>query len=192
MNKYIFHVFLMIFFGLNNVVYAITPLMDAINKQDNNLLQELIKKKHDVNEQEVEWRKTALHSAAWLGNVEAVRMLLEAGADRWLLDRDGHSVLHMVVLGHMRNQQQEALNDRYTKVLELIIANEHHELGKIQNKMGDTIMHMAVRSGDDFMVKTFKRFNLYYNLQNNDGFTPSDLVEQCKKKLENIEKELSN
>ncbi len=161
------------------------PLIAAISvKKDNALLQQLIADGHNVNECTKDSLKTPLQCAAWAGNVEAVRMLLDAGAEVSLQDAEGHTALHMVILGHIRNQQQRELTSAYAAIVDLLLTRDpKRDLGKQQNNHGDTPGHMAVRNVGVALVKILDKFGLIFNIQNNAGETPDNLIIKLQRKV---------
>ena len=80
----------------NNKDHAkITPLIEAAYENaDSQLVQHLLDARAEVNAQDV-WGRTALMGAAHKNNIEVATLLVQAGADKNLLNKDGKSALNI-------------------------------------------------------------------------------------------------
>lgn len=114
---------------------------------------------------------SALHAAAMMGNVRAVRLLLKvhpASAD--IRDNRGRSFLHAAAMrGH-------ASIISYVKRNQML---DH--LWNDQDMEGNTVLHLAVRSGEYKAIsKLISSGKVQSHIMNNEGLTPSDLIESSK------------
>ncbi|KAL6592955.1 hypothetical protein ACP70R_049251 [Stipagrostis hirtigluma subsp. patula] len=111
---------------------------------------------------------SALHAAALMGNLRAVRLLLKfypASAD--IRDNHGRSFLHAAAMkGH-------------SSIVSYVIKNRmlEHLLNE-QDKDGNTPLHLAVLAGEYKVVgKLLSSGKVQAHIMNNIGETPSDLIE---------------
>ncbi|XP_068690996.1 protein phosphatase 1 regulatory subunit 27-like [Montipora capricornis] len=113
----------------------------------------------DVNAKNPAEGATALHGAAYEGNVECVQYLLENGADVHLRDDDGWTALHAAVCGKRK------------KCVALLLEAECDAFA--ENIDGLTPFQMAVEIGIDKLLRQFlKKFN---SLMQDDS-VPESLV----------------
>ena len=77
---------------LNAPVHEQTMLLQAVGRRDHQAVRTLLEVGADPN---ADRGKTALHTAATLGDAELVRALLEAGADPYAVDLDGRTALDL-------------------------------------------------------------------------------------------------
>ena len=97
----------------------------------------------DVNATNPAEGATALHGAAYEGNVECIHYLLQNGADVSVCDDDGWTSLHAAVCGRKR------------KCVELLLTAQCDPFA--ENNEGMTPFQMAVELEDDKLVKLFVR-----------------------------------
>ncbi|OEL30024.1 hypothetical protein BAE44_0008957 [Dichanthelium oligosanthes] len=111
---------------------------------------------------------SALHAAASMGNLPAVRLLLQfypASAD--ILDNHGRSFIHAAAMRGHRSIIAHAIKNR---MLERLL-NE-------QDVEGNTALHLAVQAGEYKVVsKLLCSGKVQTHILNNAGHTPFDLVE---------------
>ncbi|CAL4993248.1 unnamed protein product [Urochloa decumbens] len=111
---------------------------------------------------------SALHAAALMGNLPAVRLLLQhhpASSD--IRDKHGRSFLHTAVMkGHC-----SIISDVMKNPMLDCLVNE-------QDKEGNTALHLAVLAGEFKVIsKLLSSGKMQLHIMNNDGHTPSDLIE---------------
>lgn len=70
-----------------------TPLMFAVKGSHLDTIEYLLKNGADVNARSIKQGFTALTTAAAIGNVSVVRLLLEHGAEKGIAERDGNTAL---------------------------------------------------------------------------------------------------
>ncbi len=140
-------------------VYGGTPLILA-NKD---VAEVLIANGADVNARgEKNW--TALHFAAWRGNIDLAELLISKGADIKAQGRDGIQPLHMTA----SIQIQEALKQQ--KVAELLIAKGADI--NVVSKAAGTPLHMCATYGHEKLALFFIDNGANVNAKNKDGSTP--------------------
>ena len=111
---------------------------------------------------------SALHAAASMGNLPAVRLLLQyypAASD--IRDSHGRNFLHTAAMkGHCSIISHVMKN----RMLDYFL-NE-------QDKEGNTALHLAVLAGEYRVIsKLLSSGKMQVHIMNNDGHTLSDLIE---------------
>ncbi|CAH3025958.1 unnamed protein product [Porites evermanni] len=100
----------------------------------------------DVNAKTPAEGATALHGAAYEGNLECLQYLLDNGADEKIHDDDGWTALHAAVCGKSK------------KCVSLLLKANWDPFA--ENEDGLTPFQMAVEIGNDTLLRQFlKRFN---------------------------------
>ncbi|XP_044974576.1 ankyrin repeat-containing protein At5g02620-like isoform X2 [Hordeum vulgare subsp. vulgare] len=111
---------------------------------------------------------SALHAAALMGHVAAVRLLLElypSCAD--IRDNRGRSFVHVA-----------AMKGRSSVVSYVIKSKMLEHLLNMQDKEGNTPLHLAVAAGEHKVISKLLACNkVHTHMMNNAGRTPSDLIE---------------
>ena len=104
---------------------------------------------------------TVLHGPATRGEVEAVKRLLDSGADVDATNKDNLTALHMV-----------AFMDRADVVTALL---EHGADAEAQEKNGVTALHVAAQVGQADVAKRLLEAGADVEARTTDGWTPRDL-----------------
>ncbi|KAM3198051.1 hypothetical protein ACQJBY_073253 [Aegilops geniculata] len=111
---------------------------------------------------------SALHAAARMGHVAAVRLLLElypSCAD--IRDTRGRSFVHVA-----------AMKGRSSVMSYVIKSKMLEHLLNMQDKEGNTPLHLAVAAGEHKVIsKLLACKKVHTHMMNNAGRTPSDLIE---------------
>jgi ankyrin repeat protein/chemotaxis receptor (MCP) glutamine deamidase CheD len=126
-----------------------------------NIVKALIKAGANLNEQSAEECFSPLHLAIIHRKVHIVREIISSGeADLGLKDSDGATALHMVAKfrGTFRKNARKQTSPtshmlKETEIAELIIQNV--DAINIQDKWGNTALHMAVINSNQFLVELF-------------------------------------
>ncbi|XP_046961355.1 E3 ubiquitin-protein ligase MIB1 [Vanessa cardui] len=113
---------------------------------------------------------TALQAAAQNGHVEAVRALVEAGAEADAEDRDGDRAAHHAAFG----DESAALR---------VLASAGADLNA-RNRRRQTPLHIAVNKGHLAVVRTLLQLGVHPSLQDSEGDTP--LHDAISKKRDDI------
>ncbi|XP_057322040.1 poly [ADP-ribose] polymerase tankyrase-2-like [Microplitis mediator] len=112
--------------------------------------------------------RTALHWAAYDGNVDIVNALLESGAQVTLSNKS-NTPLHL------------AASKGHIEVVKLLLQNvSPGKLNSIVNTKtlgGNTSLHTAAKNGYLEVVKSLLRHGAIYDIDNKDGKEPIDLAE---------------
>lgn len=142
---------------VNNRDYAeFTPLIDAVFKENNDLVEVLIKAGANVNSVVEDADKlTALHAAVERGISKTVRILIEAGADVDQVDDNGSTPLY-----------KAALRGSIEKVNLLINADADVD---IPDRDGETPLYIASQMGFDIIVKALIKAGANVYIKNIKG-----------------------
>lgn len=139
-----------------------TILHQVALSQKSNLLRYLIRERHaDLNVKNITGN-TPLHSAALVGNKDAIRQLTEAGADVNARDEDGAVVLH-----HIAYSSATIYDESIVKHLV-----EHGADVNVKNEEGETPLHLAVQDRNQEIVETLVELGAEVNAKDNIGQTP--------------------
>lgn len=123
--------------SLSKVFGTMTGLMSAVKNNNCESMQQLLDNGAQVNEQN-EKGSSALMVAAWSGNRDAVRILLDApGINVNLADQDGNNAVMMVYMGCKK-----------TEIMELFIRHPGFNI-YAQNNEGNTVLHMSIMGARD-------------------------------------------
>ena len=127
------------------------------------LEQHIAEGKDDVNVRDA-FDRTALHLAIYMyGTAESVRLLVKAGADMNLQDKDLRVPLHLA---------------SYTGDGTIEAAEEMLKLGadpNIPDKLGYTPLHLAAWGGKVELVRALVASGARLDMKDNEGKTPLDL-----------------
>lgn len=116
---------------------------------------------------------TAIYVAAVAGHIDAVSMLLDAGAQVCVKGHDGLTILMKVaILGH-EDLVDRLLSRKNTEGVPLISVNE-------RNAQGWTALHFAVRHNRKGVAHRLIRFGADVNGTDELGFTPLMVARKCE------------
>ena len=115
----------------------------------------------DVNAHNA-YGETALDTAARIGDVEAVRLLLEVGAEPAVVNKYGDTPLHVAVL------------HRHAVIVKLFLSRGADP--NIRNRHGETPLHDAALIGDGAIVKTLIDAGADVNTRDAEGDAPLHLA----------------
>ena len=135
-----------------------------------NLVRDLIVLGANVNWQDEEnYNSTPLHVVSIFGSVEIARMLIDAGADLNVQDKDGWTALH------------EAARNGQVEVARMLI-DAGADLD-VQGKWNRTPLHWAARDGEVEIAKVLLDAGARKDIRDDEGNLPYDLAktEELKK-----------
>lgn len=96
-----------------------------------------------VNEYDTKQR-TPLHLACWLGELEMIQILLNAGASCALLAQDGFTCLHFAV---------QKLNENALNIVKLLLKTDKTLLNKKVFKGKKSVLHLAISKNNYDVVQ---------------------------------------
>ncbi|CAF2781869.1 unnamed protein product [Rotaria sp. Silwood2] len=110
---------------------------------------------------------TLLMFAAFYGNMAICRLLLEAGAQLFSRDNEGHNVLFYAIAGQAYNVAQYLIDAALTK-----FDNEAQKnfINNLDNT-GETCLHEAVKIHSVSCIELLIKHNININIANKDGAT---------------------
>ena len=126
-------------------------------KCNEEVLQAIISHGTNINAKN-KWNQTALVLAYHNGYINAIRMLLEAGADSKLTDAEGNTLLHHAVYGGTDAEVIQAIVDKGVNVDD-------------QNKENVTALMFACMNGNEDTIKILLNAGADPNLEDVDGNT---------------------
>lgn len=168
-------------FEQNNKIF--NPILFKLIANDNIKQLKIVLKNNkniNINEQDKDG-DTPLHISVFLSNVYAIKILIESGADIYILDKWGQTSLHRICFSNEAVKSLEILN--------IFIKNNKikQNIFDIQDKYGNTPCHLVLKH----IIKNNTIINLNYkkfinkiisktskNLSNTDGYTIDDLVKK--------------
>jgi palmitoyltransferase len=115
-----------------------------------------------VNEKTAEGH-SALHYAAYKGNIEIINKLIENGADPEISNNSGLNVLHMAAQGNQPN------------ALIYFFKKYSLDIHSVDDK-GSTPLHWACYSGSEVYVQFLLSLNANVNARDRDGLTSLHLA----------------
>ncbi len=160
------------------------PILFKLIANDNiSQLEYLLKNKINslnINEQDKDG-DTPLHISVFLSNTNAIKLLIDYGADIYILDKWGQTSLHRICfsIGEAKS----------TDILNIFIKNNHKKknIFNIQDNYGNTPCHLVLKhiiKNKIILNKTNKLLikkiisKTSKKIANNDGFTIDDLVKK--------------
>src|SRR3954470_12979604 len=118
---------------------------------------------------------TALIRAAYNGDLEAVKLLLERGADATIVTADRQTPIHAVLSGRTAEPQAleliKVLQKAGTDVNVVALVNHPEEI------RGGTALHYAVRKRQKDVIKLLASFGVDMNATDQDGLTALDYTQ---------------
>ncbi len=137
-------------------------LFQAIMSGEISYVKELMDKGANVNQRDDQFGITPLHTAAFHGRTEIVRLLLRSKADINAGDKEGETPL------------LSALAGGHAEISELLI-NRGAQIN-IKMKNGWTPLHFAAALGKEDLVRLLVEKGAELNAKTNEGKTPLDLA----------------
>ena len=157
---------------------GISPLHEAIEKHDLIALEALLDDESvDLNITTVDG-DTALHTAALVGNLEAIKLLVAHGADvNRPVDFSGTTPLHFA-----------ASRTNAQIVRELIMAGADVNT---QNKLGQTPIYFVEHSKNDRVIESLLRAGARLDIVDQFGQTATEgMSAQCRQMIHDIEEKI--
>jgi ankyrin repeat protein len=170
---------------------GLAPIHYATQRHTPNILSLLLKAHAQVNIQSKQTKQTPLHMATQMGNLETVKILLQAGASPYTKDSEqqtalhyarrlGHSEIESLIMQYAKQQQQNSV------FLQAIATQDETNLEKcleqgfalnILDPYGNSILHHAIRTDTTpHILELLLRNGVDINVQNNDLDTPLHLA----------------
>ncbi len=167
---------------------AVEELVKAAANGDVVKVEELLGRS-DCNVNGVFAGHTALQAASQNGHLEGLRLLLRAGADLELEDKDGDQAVHHAAFGdepgvmevlaaagadlNARNKRRQtalhiAVNKGHVGVVKVLLSLSCHP--SLQDSEGDTPLHDAISKKRDDMLALLLDHHADITLTNNNGF----------------------
>lgn len=143
--------------------------MGEINNENNERVLELLRHGQDVNRVEEDTHMSPLCTACQCSNLEAVKILLEHGADVGVPGPDGKTALHLVCASENRSPELLELADLLIKYGASVDALDN---------MGTTPVQLACDAEDHKMVQLLCNNGCNVNLHNYCGESPIKVA--CK------------
>lgn len=114
----------------------------------------------------VEKKQTALHLAAMRGDIEASKLLVDAGADLKVVDGSGKQAIHYAI----ENGSIELV--RY-------LIDKMGKSDTVDNR-GNSLLHYAVRQGNAEILREVAGLSAQFDQKNEDGQTPLHIACMAK------------
>jgi ankyrin repeat protein len=133
-----------------------TMLSSAAGLLSEDILKILIEKlNHNVNMQATEDSITPLHTAALMGKLKNVELLLEKGADTTIKDKNGNTPLHRVANVNMKFLEKDNKNIKQDMIdiAKALVAKGAS--AECPNKEGYTAFHRAAKADNVDMIRLF-------------------------------------
>lgn len=139
-----------------------TPLHNAVFGGNSAIVDLLIKRGVDLEVHDDHQENTALILASYYGDIEIVKLLLDAGANPNLFDEEQKTAL------------SHAADKGYLEIVKLLI-NAHAAIDT-QNENGHTPLMFAARAGHAAIVEFLIRNHAQINMRDNEGNTALHLA----------------
>lgn len=117
---------------------------------------------------------TPFMRAARSGDVETMRVLLQAGADPKLKTKDGNDALLFAAGVGYRDKQTQGTDEQALQAV-TICMDQGLDLSE-SNARGETVLHGAANRGSDLLVKFLVDHGARLDAKSKAGFTPLDVA----------------
>ena len=153
---------------------GLTPLFIAIASKRTRTAKALIDAGADI-EVIGYLESTALMRAAWAGNVDIVKLLLEKGANARAQGKEGWTTLHYTFFRPEAVKQYNAPHDVATEIARLLIS--HRADVNVLNTHGEPPLHFAMTTDNVSGIRLLIEHGADVNYQNKaEGLTPLHCV----------------
>lgn len=146
-----------------------TPLMVAVENRNLTAIEALVACKVDINFQEAETNRTALHLACLTGNSTIVQKLLECGANAFLKSKDGNSVVHYLAINN---------KDDSACLLALLRHTENLLDLNLKNNRGQTALMYAAQRNKKNLLKCLLDNNALPEIKDSNGLTAQNYAKR--------------
>lgn len=158
-----------------------TPLRQAAGRGFDTVVAKLIKAAQAeghldslaINQSDKRKGKTPLHRAAWFGQTEVVRLLLGAGADAKIKDKNNKTALVLAYEQWVLTSQQKAFED----VISLLIESDTEAA-----KNDPELVAICAVNGSIRLLKQLVAIGADLNRQDQYGWTPLELLREFQEK----------
>uniref|UniRef100_A0A3Q3J6Y3 Death domain-containing protein n=1 Tax=Monopterus albus TaxID=43700 RepID=A0A3Q3J6Y3_MONAL len=149
-------------------VHDRTALHYAVAGKNSGAVQFLLQRRVKVDQKD-KYGVAPVHLAAWFGNVEIMKLLVQAGAESKVENEEGLNIMHCAAINNHPEIIEHIINDLQMPELDkedtsgnrpFALAAEHGHVEMLQmlmdpyqmatmvpNKVGDTPLHLAARKG---------------------------------------------
>lgn len=162
-----------------------SPLMMAVYKDNLRMAKQLWEAGADMNRQDMQHGRTALHWAAFKGHTALAKALVEAGADASMHDAMGYTALELA-LHHGHKETAETIKQAMTELLNtaLLVATQRKNHALMQRLLDakasancadmrkSTALHWAANRGDVEGAKILINAGADIHAKNEKGVTP--------------------
>ncbi|KAL2268273.1 hypothetical protein VTJ83DRAFT_3119 [Remersonia thermophila] len=145
--------------GFDNVVAKLIKLAVDCNDKDN----------LGLDTQDTKKGMAALHRAAMFGRTECVKLLVEAGADVTLRDKEGYTALQLAC----ERWGVETRNPAYEEILELLISKNPADAAADAD-----LVAMCAANGSVTLLQQLHALNAPLNRPDKYGWTPLNLAKR--------------
>jgi len=149
-----------------------TPaLYSWVVKEDASFVQILLGMRAEVD-QCTSLGDTPLHRASRVGNIELVRILLDAKADPQIRNKAGRTALHWLAEGRERGGEVAESVEVLQRLLQTPQLKDSKAPLDVQDEKGDTALHIACRNGNFSVVAALLRARANTTVLNEAKQTP--------------------
>jgi ankyrin repeat protein len=149
-------------------------LKTRINKSQE--IDEILKEKEfDINGRNQDG-ETPLFVAVRANNVNAVRRLVERGADPAIRNNNSLTLIHVAAVNHIDSD-----------ILNLLLSSEKVDINETTSEYGWTALHLAVRDSNTATAEFLLSNRANPNIANQNGYTPLHLAAAYAKDMNIVE-----